>query len=65
MRRRSNDGALIPSEQAAVGQSRVKPSSSSGTAAIVEKLRRFEQEIVTEEGDPSAVILGLCKLTRD
>ncbi|KAI3457529.1 hypothetical protein Pfo_014192 [Paulownia fortunei] len=58
--RRSNDSALIPSEQAAVGQ-----APSSGTAAIVEKLRRFQQKIVTEEGDASAMILGLCKLTRD
>ncbi|KAK4398432.1 hypothetical protein Sango_1318700 [Sesamum angolense] len=54
--RRSSDSALIPSEQA---------PSSCGTATIVEKLRRFQQEIVTEEGDASAMILGLCKLTRD
>ncbi|KAK6134452.1 hypothetical protein DH2020_031809 [Rehmannia glutinosa] len=50
--RRSNEG---PSEQA----------PSSGTAAIVEKLRRFQQTIVAEEGEASAMILGLCKLTRD
>ncbi|KAK4439875.1 hypothetical protein Salat_0322400 [Sesamum alatum] len=59
MRRRSSDSALIPLEQAAAGP------PSSGTAAIVEKLRRFQQEIATEEGDPSAMIVGLCKLTRD
>ncbi|XP_057766578.1 putative zinc finger protein CONSTANS-LIKE 11 [Salvia miltiorrhiza] len=39
-----------------------------GTAAIVEKLRRFEQQIVTvreESVEASAIILGLCNLTRD
>ncbi|PIN16321.1 hypothetical protein CDL12_11027 [Handroanthus impetiginosus] len=63
MQRRSSDSALSLSEPAAGGEARVV--APSGTAAIIEKLRRFEQGIVTEEGDPSAMILGLCKLTRD
>ncbi|GFQ05761.1 B-box zinc finger protein 32 [Phtheirospermum japonicum] len=58
MRRRSNGG---PSpEQAPDGN-----APPSGTAAIVEKLRRFHQEIAAEGEEASAVILGLCKLNKD
>ena len=57
----SSSGMLRPLKMRREG---APAEASSGTAAIVEKLRRFEQEIVREERS-DAMILGLCNLTRD
>ncbi|KAL8033689.1 hypothetical protein ABFX02_13G175500 [Erythranthe guttata] len=58
MRRRNDGSAMNPAAAA-------DTAGSLGTGAIVEKLKRFQQQIATGEGNTSATILGLCKLARD
>ncbi|KAL1537768.1 zinc finger protein CONSTANS-LIKE 4-like [Salvia divinorum] len=60
----SSSGLLRPLKMRREGGGGAPAEASSGTAAIVEKLRRFEQEIVREERS-DAIIIGLCNLTRD
>ncbi|KAL7131066.1 hypothetical protein ABFS83_13G175000 [Erythranthe nasuta] len=57
MRRRSDGSPMNPAA--------ADTAASLGTSAIVEKLKRFQQQIATGEGNTSATILGLCKLARD